>query len=51
MGPLTQVRSRNGCGELDLGGVVLYEVPGDHHSILEEPHVERLAVLLQQDLE
>jgi thioesterase domain-containing protein len=37
-----------GWGELAAGGVEVHRVPGDHISMLSEPHVESLARLLKQ---
>jgi aspartate racemase len=40
------VDAQMGWGELALGGVEVYEVPGDHASLVKEPHVQVLAARL-----
>lgn len=37
----------HGWGNLVRGGLEIYEVPGDHYSIFEEPHVQVLAQKLK----
>ena len=37
-----------GWGGLVEGGLAVYEVPGDHESMLREPHVQRLGELLAE---
>lgn len=39
-----------GWSELILGGVETYKIPGDHYSIIREPHVQILAKHLQECL-
>jgi thioesterase domain-containing protein len=38
--------SRDGWEQLALGGFEVHEIPGDHHTMLEEPHVRVLAAKL-----
>ncbi|HKV37021.1 MAG TPA: amino acid adenylation domain-containing protein, partial [Pyrinomonadaceae bacterium] len=38
----------NGWHELALGGVDVYQLPGDHYSILKQPHVDALAQCIEQ---
>jgi thioesterase domain-containing protein len=40
-----------GWGKLGAGGVEIYEVPGDHLSMIHEPHVQTLAAQLRACLE
>ncbi|MCB1054795.1 MAG: hypothetical protein KDD11_04695, partial [Acidobacteria bacterium] len=40
-----------GWNELAAGGVDLYAIPGDHFSLVMEPHVERMATVLARALE
>jgi thioesterase domain-containing protein len=42
---------QGGWGEAALGGVEVYEVPGDHTSVIEEPHVRVLAEKLKACLD
>ncbi|MDF5711727.1 MAG: amino acid adenylation domain-containing protein [Nostoc sp. S4] len=42
---------QGGWGRLALGGVEVYEIPGDHNSILREPHVQVLAKKLKACLQ
>ena len=37
---------RLGWGDRTTGGVEVYDVPGDHSSILREPHVVEIARVL-----
>jgi thioesterase domain-containing protein len=39
-----------GWGELALGGVDVYDVPGDHNSLITEPHVRVVADRLRECL-
>jgi len=43
--------SQGGWGELALGGVEVHNVPGDHTSIIEQPHVRVLAEKLKACLD
>ena len=36
-----------GWGELAAGGVRVIDVPGDHYTIVEKPHVEALALRIR----
>ncbi|MBI3418287.1 MAG: amino acid adenylation domain-containing protein [Verrucomicrobia bacterium] len=47
----TTLDTRVGWQGLALGGVTMREVPGDHLSIVEEPHVQVLAAKLKQCLD
>ena len=40
-----------GWNELAAGGVDVYAIPGDHFSLVMEPHVERMATVLARALE
>jgi thioesterase domain-containing protein/acyl carrier protein len=40
-----------GWGELAAGGLEIYEVPGDHYTMVREPHVQALAERLRSCLD
>jgi hypothetical protein len=40
-----------GWGELATGGVEIHEIPGDHETMISEPHVRILAEKLQASLD
>jgi thioesterase domain-containing protein len=37
-----------GFGDLAIGGIEVYEVPGDHYTLLREPNVEIIAEKLKE---
>ena len=41
---------RGGWSSVALGGVKVYEVPGDHMSMFEEPHLDELAAAVREVL-
>jgi thioesterase domain-containing protein/acyl carrier protein len=50
--PVPTLRAQdNGWRPLAKGGVEVHELPGDHHSMLRAPHVERLAQRLRASLD
>jgi thioesterase domain-containing protein len=40
-----------GWSEFAKGGIQAFDVPGDHHSLLQEPHIGVLAATLKECLE
>jgi thioesterase domain-containing protein len=42
-----EIDEQMGWGELAGGGVEVYDVPGHHLSMFEQPHVKRLAETLR----
>jgi thioesterase domain-containing protein len=47
---LSDVRQDLGWGDLAAGGLVVRTAPGNHYSMLREPHIQVLAGLLEKEV-